>query len=72
MEEKLIIVNKTDLPMFDVMIMASQVVGLRRISGDSYCYATTFDGGIACIAKKNKKSDTLTFIKDGSLGDDED
>lgn len=63
MNEKLIIVNKTDLPMTDILSMASQVVSMGRESGDgtSYCYITTFHNGTVCFAKRNRKSDTLTF-----------
>lgn len=66
MNERLIIENRTDVPMADILQKASQVVNMGRISGDShsYCYITTFHDGIVCSAKKNKKSDTLLFFKE--------
>ena len=65
MEEKLIIRNKTDLPMTDILLYAFKVVQMGRVSGNKahYCYATTFED-IACVTRKNKDSDTLTFIKE--------
>lgn len=66
MNERLIIENRTDLPMANILQKASQVVNMGRISEDShsYCYITTFHDGIVCSAKKNKKSDTLLFFKE--------
>lgn len=64
--EKLIIVNKTDLPMSAILRKADGVIGMGRISdyGKSYCYVSTFKDGIVCCAQKNKASDTLTFFKE--------
>lgn len=61
MEEKLIIRNKTDLPIKDIFQMASQVT----VYDDDFekFMATTFYGGYVCLAKRNKASITLTFIK---------
>lgn len=65
MTEKLIIDNRTDLPMDEVLLMAFSVVRMGRVSGDNdrYCYATRFYNGVVCEATKNKKSDTLVFVK---------
>lgn len=67
MTEKLIIDNRTDLPMKDILLLAFNVVRMGRISGDNdkYCYVTEFEDNVMCIATKNKKSDTLVFIKEG-------
>lgn len=65
--EKLIIVNKTDLPMSTILRMANGVITMGRISDDgkSYCYVSTFEkDGVVCCAQKNKASDTLTFFKE--------
>lgn len=65
-KERLIINNHTDLPMDIVLVRASRIVGEGRISGngESYCYATRFKDGVSCYAKRNKTSDTLTFLKE--------
>jgi hypothetical protein len=68
---KLILENKTDLPMIDFLRLAQEVVKLGRISkdGKQYCYAVSFtiDGQqYHIISELNKKSDKLTFIKNAT------
>ena len=68
---KLILENKTDLPMIDFLRLAQEVVKLGRISkdGKQYCYAVSFkiDGEqYHIISELNKKSDKLTFIKNAT------
>ncbi len=60
--EKLIIENRTDLPMKDALYYAIEVVSAGRISGvnkDNYCYLSMFKDGIAVASWKNEKSDRL-------------
>jgi len=63
MKERLIIENRTGMPMVQAMEYAQSVVREGKISGDGdkaqYCYATTFDNGIVVWADKNKASDRL-------------
>ena len=65
MTEKLIIDNRTDLPMTQILSAAHVIVSLGRISGDSYCHVTEFKDGLVCLARRNVKADTLVFIKEG-------
>lgn len=68
--KKLIIRNKSDLSMAEVLTLAQNVVAEGRVSGnsDSYCYVTRFVNGnvrgIMCYAQRNKNSDTLTFWRE--------
>jgi hypothetical protein len=63
---KLILENRTDLPMKDFLKLAQEVVSAGRISNNDmqYCYVTSFtvDGKKYYIASDlNKKSDKLTL-----------
>ena len=63
--EKLIIENRTDMPMHEALAYAMAVVEKGRISGinkDSYCYLTFFRGNIGVSSWKNKKSDRLVVF----------
>lgn len=65
---KLILENRTDLPMVDFLRLAQKVVSMGRISNDDkqYCYLTSFtiDGQeYHIISDLNEKSDKLTFYK---------
>ena len=65
---KLILENRTDLPMVDFLRLAQKVVSMGRISNDDkqYCYLTAFaiDGQEYHIGSDiNEKSDKLTFYK---------
>jgi len=66
MTERLIIDNRTDIPMSEALEYAIEVVKMGRISdgGESYCYATTFrrgDDDVVVVAKRNKRSDRLVL-----------
>ena len=65
---RLIINNETELDDGTILIMISQVVDSGRISYDNqYCLVTLFViEGIkyVILARKNKKSDRFTIIKD--------
>jgi hypothetical protein len=65
---KLILENRTDLPMVDFLRLAQEVVSMGRISKDNkqYCYLTAFtiDGQeYHIVSDLNEKSDKLTFYK---------
>jgi hypothetical protein len=65
---KLILENRTDLPMVDFLRLAQEVVSMGRISNDDkqYCYLTAFtiDGKeYHIVSDLNEKSDKLTFYK---------
>jgi hypothetical protein len=65
---KLILENRTDLPMVDFLRLAQEVVIMGRISNDEkqYCYLTSFtiDGKeYHIVSDLNEKSDKLTFYK---------
>jgi hypothetical protein len=57
--EKIIIENRTKLPMAEILPYIRQVISDGRISnfGKNYCYLTTWPDGIRVSADKNKKSD---------------
>jgi hypothetical protein len=66
---KLILENRTDLPMKDFLRLAQEVVSMGRISNNNrqYCYVTAFtiDGKKYYIASElKKKSDKLTIYED--------
>jgi len=63
--ERLIIDNRTDMPMNDVLQYVAKVIDMGRISdeGRSYCYATSFVNGIVIAAIRNKRSDRLLIYK---------
>ena len=65
---KLILENRTDLPMVDFLRLAQEVLLMGRISNDDkqYCYLTSFtiDGKeYHIVSDLNEKSDKLTFYK---------
>lgn len=65
---KLILENRTNLPMVDFLRLAQEVVSMGRISNDDkqYCYLTAFtiDGQeYHIVSDLNEKSDKLTFYK---------
>jgi len=66
MTERLIIDNRTDIPMSEALEYVIAVVKMGRISGggESYCYATTFRRGageVVVCALRNKRSDRLVL-----------
>lgn len=65
---KLILENRTDLPMVDFLRLAQEVISIGRISNDEkqYCYLVSFtiDGQeYHIVSDLNEKSDKLTFYK---------
>lgn len=65
---KLILENRTDLPMEDFLRLALEVVSMGRISNNErqYCYLTAFTIGgqeYHIVSDLNEKSDKLTFYK---------
>lgn len=66
--KKLILENRTYLPMEIFLYLAGKVVNEGRISknGKQYCLASIFtlkDGDYAIYSDLNKKSDRLTLVK---------
>ena len=60
MSEKLIIDNKTDKTMAEIMGHVAKVLEMGRVSDDDgYCYQTEFNDGVIVSARRNKASDTL-------------
>jgi hypothetical protein len=65
---KLIIENKSDLSMIDVLELANKVLKLGRISNNDtqYCYLVSFEiqnNEYHIVSDLNKKSDKLTIYK---------
>ena len=58
---KIIIDNRSSKPDDDILLAVRAVVLEGRVSGnkDKYCYVTTFRGGFAITARRNKASDTF-------------
>lgn len=62
MSEKIIIENRTYLPMGTVLGFVQRVIDMGKVSenGKSYCYITTFKNvPIAVSARRNKASDSF-------------
>jgi len=55
--EKLIIHNQSNLTPEQYLIGLIEVIKLGRISGESYCFVTTFQSGYRIISMRNAKSD---------------
>jgi hypothetical protein len=70
MKEKLIIENRTNLPMIKVLDYVNSVIKLGRISNGQYCYVTTFDNDYVVSAFKNKGSDRLVIYKEKEYKED--
>ena len=62
--EKIIIENRTTIPMKDTLFMVAKVISAGRISNNytQYCYATTFADGVSVITSKNKYSDRFIIV----------
>jgi len=65
--EKLIIENRTELRILDLMSHIAAVLNQGRISktakGKQYCFVTRFTNDIVIYADKNKKSDRLIISR---------
>jgi hypothetical protein len=68
MADKIIIDNRTDYDMTEVLSCVSSIVSQGRISGmsdDCYCYCTVWDKGdeeLVIFSSKNKKSDRFVVV----------
>lgn len=54
---KITIENQSSLLDEECLLFVREVMRLGRISNGGYCFATTFEQGVAVYALKNKKSD---------------
>lgn len=61
--EKIIIENRTGMPLAQVIWYVKQVMENGRVSnnGENYCYVTTWRNGITVYADKNKNSDKFVI-----------
>ena len=66
MTEKIIIENRTTIPMERVLVFIASVLSRGRISNNctQYCYHTHFTDDIGVEAFKNKGSDRFIVFKD--------
>jgi len=66
--DKLIIDNRTELSMEDIISCVLKVISSGKISktskGEQYCFLTKFSNGIQISADKNKNSDRLIISED--------
>ncbi len=62
--EKIIIENRTTVPMEEAILLVARVISEGRISNNNteYCYASTFAGGISVVTSKNKHSDRFVVV----------
>ena len=74
MSERIIIENRTDLPMADMIKHVHTVIEMGRISktskGKQYCFGVTFWDGTVVWSDKNKASDR--FVVSMQKGQDDD
>ena len=63
---KIIIENRTELSMIDILGYIAAVIELGRISnyGKQYCYATRFKKGIMVYTDLNKRSDRFIVCRE--------
>lgn len=59
---KIIIHNRSSLDDVTALARVASVVNGGRISGESYCYATTFTDGSAVTAHRNANSDRFDVL----------
>jgi len=59
MSERIIIENRSSIPLFNAITYVESVIGQGRVSdgGKSYCHVTTFESDIVVYAMRNKASD---------------
>jgi hypothetical protein len=67
MNERIIIENRTDLSMNEVLPYVKRVIAQGRISknGTQYCYVTSWWSGLVVYADKNKRSDRFVVVREG-------
>jgi len=71
MSERIIVENRTKLPMNEVLPYVEKVIADGRISNNNtqYCYVTSWlSYGITVYADKNKKSDRFIVERDKNQG----
>lgn len=65
---KLIVENRTDMPMLDALVYVRYVMGEGRVSetgkGKQYCFCTVFKDGIVVSTDLNKKSDKFIVYRE--------
>ena len=66
MNRRLIIENRTDVPVVKLLAYITQIIDMGRISNDNkqYCYATRFKDGIVIFTDLNKRSDRFVITQD--------
>ena len=60
---KVIITNESDLPMAHAIQMVLKVIEGGRISGESFCYVTTFENGHLVYAYTLKSGDGFKVMR---------
>lgn len=67
--EKLIIENRTETPLKDLIPYISHILTEGKLSdhrlGMGYCFHTVWKNGIVIVADKNKNSDRLIIYQEG-------
>ena len=68
--DKIIIENRTDKSMIEVLGYVAGVISQGRISNDGkqYCYATRFKEGIMVVTDLNKRSDRFVVYQEVTNG----
>ena len=66
MTEKIIIENRTTIPMERVLTYVAAVLSRGRISNNNtqYCYHTSYAGEVGVSAFKNKNSDRFVVTRE--------
>lgn len=64
--ERIIIENRTQIPIDEIMLYVRKVIEGGRVSedGKSYCFITTFRDGIVVSVRRNKNSDRFVVFSD--------
>jgi hypothetical protein len=68
MKERIIIENRTKMPIDDAMVYVMHVISQGRVSesklGKQYCYVTTWKDGTIVYSEKNKASDRFVVSQE--------
>ncbi len=68
MSGKIIVHNRTDMPMEEAMVYVLHVIRGGRVSetskGKQYCFCTTWKDGIIVWATRNQHSDSFSVWKE--------
>ena len=72
MKEKIIIENRTKMPMKEIIKYVKTVIEGGKISktakGEQYCFASRFSDSIVVVTDKNKSSDRFIVYMEGKEG----